>query len=94
MSRPRDNILAALRGGVLPERVPAEGLLIVRDGEPGGARGDAITTSLPPSALGSGRSAECRAIAAQRTDDRFPKLAAAAMPRQGQAAYRPSCQSL
>ena len=25
----------ALRGGVLPERVPAEGLLILRDGEPG-----------------------------------------------------------
>ena len=24
-----------LRGGVLPERVPAEGLLILRDGEPG-----------------------------------------------------------
>ena len=26
----------ALRGEVLPERVPAEGLLILRDGEPGG----------------------------------------------------------
>ena len=26
---------AALRGEVLPERVPAEGLLILRDGEPG-----------------------------------------------------------
>ena len=25
----------ALRGEVLPERVPAEGLLILRDGEPG-----------------------------------------------------------
>ena len=25
----------ALRGDVLPERVPAEGLLILRDGEPG-----------------------------------------------------------
>ncbi|WP_237400802.1 acyl-CoA transferase [Rhodovulum sulfidophilum] len=43
----RETILAALharlsalpatvlRGGVLPERVPAEGLLILRDGEPG-----------------------------------------------------------
>lgn len=43
----RENILAALharlsalpatalRGDVLPERVPAEGLLILRDGEPG-----------------------------------------------------------
>jgi len=26
---------AALRGGVLPERVPGDGLLILRDGEPG-----------------------------------------------------------
>jgi len=26
----------ALRGEVLPERIPAEGLLILRDGEPGG----------------------------------------------------------
>jgi hypothetical protein len=25
----------ALRGGVLPERVPSEGLLILRDGDPG-----------------------------------------------------------
>jgi hypothetical protein len=45
--RPRETILAALharlsalpatalRGEVLPERVPAEGLLILRDGEPG-----------------------------------------------------------
>ena len=47
MSTPRETILAALharlsalpatalRGDVLPERVPAEGLLILRDGEPG-----------------------------------------------------------
>ena len=47
MSTPRENILtalharllalpaAALRGDVLPERVPAAGLLILRDGEPG-----------------------------------------------------------
>lgn len=47
MPSPRENILAALlarlsalqattlRGEVLPERVPAEGLLILRDGEPG-----------------------------------------------------------
>ena len=28
----------ALRGEVLPERVPAEGLLILRDGEPGSPR--------------------------------------------------------
>ncbi|MEF2074794.1 hypothetical protein [Consotaella aegiceratis] len=47
MRTPRETILAALyarlsalpatalRGEVLPERVPAEGLLILRDGEPG-----------------------------------------------------------
>jgi len=47
MPTPRETILAALhtllqtlpatalRGGVLPERVPAAGLLILRDGEPG-----------------------------------------------------------
>jgi len=47
MPTPRETILAALhtllqalpatalRGGVLPERVPAVGLLILRDGEPG-----------------------------------------------------------
>ena len=47
MLSPRETILAALharlstlpatslRGEVLPERVPAEGLLILRDGEPG-----------------------------------------------------------
>lgn len=47
MSTTRETILAALqahlsalpatvlRGGVLPERVPADGLLILRDGEPG-----------------------------------------------------------
>jgi hypothetical protein len=47
MPTPRETILAALharlsalpatalRGEVLPERVPAEGLLILRDGEPG-----------------------------------------------------------
>lgn len=47
MSLPRETILAALharlsaltatalRGDVLPERIPAEGLLILRDGEPG-----------------------------------------------------------
>ena len=47
MPNPRETILAALharlsallatalRGEVLPERVPAEGLLILRDGEPG-----------------------------------------------------------
>ena len=47
MPTPRETILAALharlsalpatvlRGDVLPERVPAEGLLILRDGEPG-----------------------------------------------------------
>jgi hypothetical protein len=47
MPAPREAILAALharlsalsatalRGDVLPERVPAEGLLILRDGEPG-----------------------------------------------------------
>jgi len=47
MPTPRESILAALhtrlsalpattlRGEVLPERVPAEGLLILRDGEPG-----------------------------------------------------------
>jgi hypothetical protein len=47
MPTPRESILAALharlsvlpatvlRGDVLPERVPAEGLLILRDGEPG-----------------------------------------------------------
>ena len=47
MSTPRETILAALhvrlmmlpgsalRGEVLPERVPAAGLLILRDGEPG-----------------------------------------------------------
>ncbi len=46
MPTPRETILAALharlsalpatalRGEVLPERVPAEGLLILRDGEP------------------------------------------------------------
>ena len=46
MPTPRETILAALhtrllalpatalRGGVLPERVPAAGLLILRDGEP------------------------------------------------------------
>ena len=47
MPTPRETILSALyarlsalpatalRGGVLPERVPAAGLLILRDGEPG-----------------------------------------------------------
>ncbi len=47
MPTPRETILAALhsllqtlpatalRGEILPERVPAEGLLILRDGEPG-----------------------------------------------------------
>ena len=47
MPTPRENILAALharlsvlpattlRGEVLPERIPATGLLILRDGEPG-----------------------------------------------------------
>ena len=47
MPTPRETILVALharlsalpaialRGEVLPERVPAEGLLILRDGEPG-----------------------------------------------------------
>jgi hypothetical protein len=47
MPTPRETILAALharllalpatalRGGVLPERGPAAGLLILRDGEPG-----------------------------------------------------------
>ena len=47
MPTPRKTILAALharllalpatalRGDVLPERIPAEGLLILRDGEPG-----------------------------------------------------------
>lgn len=47
MSTPRETILAALhahlsalpatalRGDVLPERVPSDGLLILRDGEPG-----------------------------------------------------------
>ena len=47
MLTPRETILTALharlsalpatalRGGVLPERVPAEGLLILRDGDPG-----------------------------------------------------------
>jgi len=47
MPSPRETILAALharlsalpatalRGEVLPERVPAEGLLVLRDGEPG-----------------------------------------------------------
>lgn len=47
MSTPRETILSvlharlsalpsiALRGEVLPERVPADGLLILRDGEPG-----------------------------------------------------------
>jgi hypothetical protein len=47
MPTPRETILAALhtrlsalpatalRGDVMPERVPAEGLLILRDGEPG-----------------------------------------------------------
>lgn len=47
MSSPRETILAALhvrlsalpatvlRGDVLPERVPAAGLLVLRDGEPG-----------------------------------------------------------
>ena len=47
MPTPRETVLAALharlsalpvtalRGEVLPERVPAEGLLILRDGEPG-----------------------------------------------------------
>ncbi|MBW6496492.1 MAG: hypothetical protein K0B16_18440, partial [Burkholderiaceae bacterium] len=47
MPTPRETILAALyarlsalpatalRGEVLPERVPAAGLLILRDGEPG-----------------------------------------------------------
>ena len=47
MPTPRETILAALharlsalpatalRGDMLPERVPAEGLLILRDGEPG-----------------------------------------------------------
>jgi hypothetical protein len=50
MPTPREIILAALharlsvlpatvlRGDVLPERVPAEGLLILRDGEPGRRR--------------------------------------------------------
>ena len=58
MSTPRETILAALlarlsalpatalRGEVLPERVPAEGLLIQRDGEPGEARGDAVAAAL------------------------------------------------
>jgi hypothetical protein len=40
---------AALRGDVLPERVPTDGLLILRDGEPGSLRSHshpcAITTS-------------------------------------------------
>lgn len=52
MPTPRETILAALharlsalpatalRGDVLPERVPAAGLLILRDGEPG-VKGDA-----------------------------------------------------
>ncbi|WP_068305959.1 acyl-CoA transferase [Pararhodobacter sp. CCB-MM2] len=35
MPTPRETIRTALRGDVLPERVPAEGLLILRDGEPG-----------------------------------------------------------
>ena len=37
MPTPRETILAALHSllSVLPERVPAEGLLILRDGEPG-----------------------------------------------------------
>src|SRR5690606_33674066 len=40
MPTPRETILAALpattlRGEVLPERVPAEGLPMLRDGEPG-----------------------------------------------------------
>jgi len=35
MPTPRETILAALRGDVLPERVPSAGLLILRDGELG-----------------------------------------------------------
>ena len=42
----------ALRGDVLPERVPAQGLLILRDGEPGNrtsrCRRCAITISTAP----------------------------------------------
>ena len=59
MPTPRETILAALharlsalpasalRGEVLPERVPAAGLLILRDGEPGEPEG---TLSPPPPA--------------------------------------------
>lgn len=35
MPTPRETILAALRGEVLPERVPSNCLLILRDGESG-----------------------------------------------------------
>ena len=35
----------ALRGEVLPERVPAEGLLILRDGEPGEPEEPEVTLS-------------------------------------------------
>jgi len=34
-AHPRETNLAALRGEVLPERMPVEGLLILHDGEPG-----------------------------------------------------------
>lgn len=66
MPTPGETILAALharlsalpatvlRGEVLPERIPAEGLPIPRDGEPGGARGDAVAARLPLSAPGRG----------------------------------------
>lgn len=59
MPTPRETMLTAplvrlsalpavtLRGEVLPERIPAEGLLILRDGEPGGAGGDAVAFALP-----------------------------------------------
>jgi hypothetical protein len=54
----RETILAALhvrlsalaaivlRGDVLPKHMPAAGLLILRDGGPGGAGGDAIAFEL------------------------------------------------
>jgi len=60
MPTPRETILTALharlsalpatalRGDVLPERVPAAGLLILRDGEPQHAAGECPLNPLPP----------------------------------------------
>ncbi len=51
----------ALRGEVLPERVPAEGLLILRDGEPGEPE---VTRRLRLKPVGWNRDADCLLLAA------------------------------